>query len=180
MNARIRLAAGLCGWLAACGSGPEDAARPAEPASVEATAETHADAEPNTVRIEAGSTILVGEQVLSVSPAIWNEPVPPESVHVPSSTEYSTRMMVAPPFEVGDPHAVTRRLADGNGRPGDVELCESIALGIAGNTICALGDAAAWPVQGLIRHFRGEIERRIDEYTAMSDPEGAVRPIAAE
>jgi NADH:ubiquinone oxidoreductase subunit F (NADH-binding) len=34
------------------------------------------------------------------------------------------------------------------------------------------GDAAAWPVQGLIRHFRGEIERRIDEYSANphSDP----------
>ncbi len=51
---------------------------------------------------------------------------------------------------------------------------------IEGHTICALGDAAAWPVQGLIRHFRGEIERRIDEYTARPDAEGAVRPIAAE
>jgi len=35
---------------------------------------------------------------------------------------------------------------------------------IEGHTICALGDAAAWPVQGLIRHFRPEIEARIDEY----------------
>ena len=33
---------------------------------------------------------------------------------------------------------------------------------IEGHTICALGDAAAWPVQGLMRHFRPEIERRID------------------
>ncbi len=33
---------------------------------------------------------------------------------------------------------------------------------VEGHTICALGDAAAWPVQGLIRHFRGEIEARID------------------
>ena len=40
---------------------------------------------------------------------------------------------------------------------------------IEGHTICALGDAAAWPVQGLIRHFRPEIERRIDEYTANAD-----------
>ena len=31
------------------------------------------------------------------------------------------------------------------------------------STICALGDAAAWPVQGLIRHFRGEIEQRIKD-----------------
>jgi NADH-quinone oxidoreductase subunit F len=36
---------------------------------------------------------------------------------------------------------------------------------VEGHTICALGDAAAWPIQGLIRHFRPEIERRIDEFT---------------
>ena len=43
---------------------------------------------------------------------------------------------------------------------------------IEGHTICAFGDGAAWPVQGLLRHFRPEIERRIDEYTAHahSDP----------
>ena len=34
---------------------------------------------------------------------------------------------------------------------------------VEGHTICALGDAAAWPIQGLIRHFRPEIERRIAE-----------------
>jgi len=34
---------------------------------------------------------------------------------------------------------------------------------IEGHTICALGDAAAWPIQGLIRHFRPELERRIKE-----------------
>jgi NADH-quinone oxidoreductase subunit F len=32
---------------------------------------------------------------------------------------------------------------------------------VEGHTICALGDAAAWPIQGLIRHFRPELERRI-------------------
>jgi len=37
---------------------------------------------------------------------------------------------------------------------------------IEGHTICALGDAAAWPVQGLIRHYRHEIEARIDDYHA--------------
>ncbi len=36
---------------------------------------------------------------------------------------------------------------------------------IEGHTICALGDAAAWPIQGLMRHFRGEVERRIDEFS---------------
>ena len=37
---------------------------------------------------------------------------------------------------------------------------------VEGHTICALGDAAAWPIQGLIAHFRPEIERRIDQYAA--------------
>jgi NADH-quinone oxidoreductase subunit F len=40
---------------------------------------------------------------------------------------------------------------------------------IEGHTICALGDAAAWPVQGLVRHFRPELERRIDEYHSKQD-----------
>jgi NADH-quinone oxidoreductase subunit F len=35
---------------------------------------------------------------------------------------------------------------------------------VEGHTICALGDAAAWPIQGLIRHFRYVIEERIDRY----------------
>ena len=37
---------------------------------------------------------------------------------------------------------------------------------IEGRTICALGDAAAWPIQGLMRHFRPEVERRIDQFRA--------------
>jgi NADH-quinone oxidoreductase subunit F len=45
---------------------------------------------------------------------------------------------------------------------------------IEGHTICALGDAAAWPVQGLIRNFRPEIEKRIDQYTANVMDHGAV------
>jgi NADH-quinone oxidoreductase subunit F len=42
---------------------------------------------------------------------------------------------------------------------------------IEGHTICAFGDGAAWPVQGLLRHFRPEIERRIDQYAANPHPE---------
>ena len=45
---------------------------------------------------------------------------------------------------------------------------------IEGHTICALGDGAAWPVQGLIRHFRGEIEARIDRYQAAQKAGGGV------
>jgi len=49
---------------------------------------------------------------------------------------------------------------------------------VEGHTICALGDAAAWPIQGLIRHFRPEIERRIDAYAANPHPERVA--VAAE
>jgi NADH-quinone oxidoreductase subunit F len=56
---------------------------------------------------------------------------------------------------------VCTRLAEGNGRPGDVDLLSSIAFGIAGNTICALGDAAAWPMLGFLTKFRDEFEARL-------------------
>ena len=49
--------------------------------------------------------------------------------------------------------------------------CFEVTKQMEGHTICALGDAAAWPIQGLIRHFRPEIERRIDPYTANPHPE---------
>jgi NADH-quinone oxidoreductase subunit F len=56
---------------------------------------------------------------------------------------------------------VSRRVADGNGKPGDVDLLASIAHGIAGNTICALGDAAAWPMLGFLTKFRADFEAKI-------------------
>lgn len=37
---------------------------------------------------------------------------------------------------------------------------------VEGHTICALGDAAAWPIQGLMKHFRPEVEQRIADYRA--------------
>ena len=55
--------------------------------------------------------------------------------------------------------------------------------GREGHTICAFGDGAAWPVQGLLRHFRPEIERRVDEYTRNADRHDRVREpvqVAAE
>ena len=45
----------------------------------------------------------------------------------------------------------------------EIDLLEEITYQIEGHTICALGDAAAWPIQGLIRTFRPEIERRITQ-----------------
>ncbi len=53
------------------------------------------------------------------------------------------------------------RLAKGQGQSHDIDRLEAITHQIEGHTICALGDAAAWPVQGLIRHFRSEIEQRL-------------------
>ena len=41
---------------------------------------------------------------------------------------------------------------------------------VEGRTICALGDAAAWPIQGLMRHFRPEVEARIEQYRAEHGP----------
>jgi NADH-quinone oxidoreductase F subunit len=58
------------------------------------------------------------------------------------------------------------RMAEGRARIEEIDLLFDVTKEIEGHTICALGDAAAWPVQGLIRHFRPEIERRIQDYTA--------------
>ncbi len=55
------------------------------------------------------------------------------------------------------------RLADGIGTSHDIDQLESVTHEIEGHTICALGDAAAWPVQGLIRHFRPLIEQRLQK-----------------
>jgi len=62
---------------------------------------------------------------------------------------------------VGWLEQVCRRVADGKGKPGDIDLMASIAHGIAGNTICALGDAAAWPMLGFLTKFRSEFEAKI-------------------
>ena len=57
------------------------------------------------------------------------------------------------------------RMVTGNAAREEIDQMLDVAGRIEGHTICALGDAAAWPVQGLVRHFRPEIERRIDEFT---------------
>ncbi|WP_191058039.1 NADH-quinone oxidoreductase subunit NuoF [Geminicoccus harenae] len=64
------------------------------------------------------------------------------------------------------------RMVKGECRLEDIDLLQDVTKQIEGHTICALGDAAAWPVQGLIRHFRPELERRIRE-------QGEARRLAA-
>jgi NADH-quinone oxidoreductase subunit F len=56
---------------------------------------------------------------------------------------------------------VLERMAIGNAKPEEIDVLLKVSKQIEGHTICALGDAAAWPVQGLIRHFRPEIEARL-------------------
>jgi NADH-quinone oxidoreductase subunit F len=59
---------------------------------------------------------------------------------------------------------VLERMAAGEADPSEIDLLLEVSYQVEGHTICALGDAAAWPVQGLIRHFRHEIEGRISDY----------------
>ena len=75
---------------------------------------------------------------------------------------------------------VLTRMVDGRAEKREIDMLLDVSYQIEGHTICALGDAAAWPVQGLIRHFRHEIEARIDEFSARPDPDGAVTRVAAE
>jgi NADH-quinone oxidoreductase subunit F len=58
---------------------------------------------------------------------------------------------------------VMERLREGKADVSEIDTLFEVTKQVEGHTICALGDAAAWPIQGLIRHFRPEIERRIAE-----------------
>jgi NADH-quinone oxidoreductase subunit F len=55
------------------------------------------------------------------------------------------------------------RLREGDAEVQDIDKLIDVTKQVEGHTICALGDAAAWPIQGLVRHFRPELERRIAE-----------------
>jgi NADH-quinone oxidoreductase subunit F len=59
---------------------------------------------------------------------------------------------------------VMDRLVRGEAEVPEIDLLQEVTKQVEGHTICALGDAAAWPIQGLIRHFRPELEARIAAY----------------
>ena len=59
---------------------------------------------------------------------------------------------------------VMERMVEGNASVAEIDMLLDVTYEIEGHTICALADGAMWPVQGLIRHFRPEMERRIAEY----------------
>ncbi len=58
---------------------------------------------------------------------------------------------------------IMARMVNGDATPEEIDILEQVTRQVEGHTICALGDAAAWPIQGLIRHFRPELENRIAE-----------------
>jgi NADH-quinone oxidoreductase subunit F len=57
---------------------------------------------------------------------------------------------------------VVKRILDGRGRSEDLDMLDSVSRNIEGHTICAFGDAAAWPVQSFIAHFRHEFQYMIE------------------
>ena len=69
--------------------------------------------------------------------------------------------MHALPRGTGWVYRVMQRLVSGEASMDEIDMLWDVVAQIEGHTICALGDAAAWPVQGLIRHFRPRLERRI-------------------
>lgn len=64
------------------------------------------------------------------------------------------------------------RLRTGESSSDEIDMLYQVTKQVEGHTICALGDAAAWPIQGLLKHFRPELERRI------ADRDGALQEAA--
>ena len=76
---------------------------------------------------------------------------------------------------------VMYRMVEGRAESAEIDMLEQVTRQVEGHTICALGDAAAWPIQGLIRHFRPVIEQRIADYRGRQKaPTPINMPIAAE
>lgn len=63
---------------------------------------------------------------------------------------------------------IMMRMVKGEARIDEIDMLYDLTKEVEGHTICALGDAAAWPIQGLIKNFRPELERRINEYRKMA------------
>jgi len=61
-------------------------------------------------------------------------------------------------------YKILKRFETGQARPNEIDLLWEVSKQVEGHTICALGDGAAWPAQGLIRHFRPELEARMQSF----------------
>lgn len=75
--------------------------------------------------------------------------------------------------------SVLHRIENGEGKMKDIDLLVSIASKIEGNTICPLGDAAAWPVSAAIRHFRSEFEFHVEHPDVVKNIKHGKLPIEA-
>ncbi len=64
-------------------------------------------------------------------------------------------------------YRVIHRIENGQGKPEDLDMLSDVAGKIEGRTICALGDAAAWPVQSFVKHFRAEFEYHVEHGCCM-------------
>ena len=64
-------------------------------------------------------------------------------------------------------YRIVHRIEKGQGKMEDLDLLDDLCNNIAGRTICALGDAAAWPVQGMLKHYRNEFEYHIEHGKCM-------------
>ena len=83
-----------------------------------------------------------------------------EAAHGPWS---SATCLSARTRSVARRRCATPGLRTGEAELSEIDMLHQVTKQVEGHTICALGDAAAWPIQGLIKHFRPEIERRINE-----------------
>jgi NADH dehydrogenase (ubiquinone) flavoprotein 1 len=63
------------------------------------------------------------------------------------------------------------RFEKGQGRMREIDMLQELTKQVEGHTICALGEAFAWPLQGLIRHFRPELEARMQEFAQVTGGE---------
>ena len=68
-------------------------------------------------------------------------------------------------------YRIVHRIEHGQGRPDDLDLLASVSGNIMGRTICALGDAAAMPVQGFLKHFRDEFSYHIEHRKCLVPPD---------
>jgi NADH-quinone oxidoreductase subunit F len=64
---------------------------------------------------------------------------------------------------------VMERLVNGDADASEIDMLLDVTKQVEGHTICALGDAAAWPIQGLIKNFRDEIEDRLKNQRSMQN-----------
>ncbi len=74
---------------------------------------------------------------------------------------------------------VIHRIEHGQGRPDDLALLDSVAANIKGRTICALGDAAAMPVEGMLKHFRDEFVHHVEHKRCLVGPGARAAAAAA-